>query len=98
MKVTDVKVKIFNNLIVGTKLKAIASIVLDEQFVVLGLRIYDGESGPFVGYPNDPFYRGDGSLVICKPKTKELQEHIENIVLEEYQKQRTIDAEKEWSK
>ena len=37
----------------------LATIVLNDQFQVRGLRIMDGEHGLYVGYPNDPFYKGE---------------------------------------
>ena len=33
--------------------KGIASIVLNDQFMIRGLRVMDGENGLFVGYPVD---------------------------------------------
>jgi stage V sporulation protein G len=45
----------------------------------------DGENGMFVGYPNDPFYKGEDYRSICLPITRQLREHIENCVLEKYQ-------------
>lgn len=62
----------------------VASIVLNDQFQVRGLRIMDGENGLFVGYPADPFYKGEDFRSVCLPMTKQLREHIENCVLEKY--------------
>ena len=61
-----------------------ASIVLNDQFQIRGLRIMEGENGLFVGYPNDPFYKGDDFRSLCFPITRQLREHIENCVLEKY--------------
>jgi hypothetical protein len=44
----------------------------------------DGENGLYVGYPNDPFYKGEDFRSVCCPMTKQLREHIENCVLEKY--------------
>ena len=62
-----------------------ASVILNDQFLIRGLRIMEGENGLFVGYPNDPFYKGDDFRSICVPMTRQLREHIENCVLEKYQ-------------
>ena len=67
------------------KMKALATIVFNEQLQLRGLRVMDGEYGLYVGYPNDPFYRGDEYRSICLPITRQLREHIENCVLEKYQ-------------
>ena len=44
----------------------------------------DGECGLFVGYPTDPFYKGEGFRNIVFPITAELRHHIEKSVLEKY--------------
>jgi stage V sporulation protein G len=66
-------------------IKGLASIVLNDALTIRGLRIMDGENGLFVGYPLDPFYKGDECRSIVFPMTRELREHIENCVLEKYQ-------------
>lgn len=66
-------------------IKGLASVVLNDQMLIRGLRVMDGENGLFVGYPNDPFYKGEDFKTICGPLTRQLREHIENCVLEKYQ-------------
>lgn len=66
-------------------IKALASIVLNDQFLVRGLRVMDGENGLYVSYPADPFYRGEDFRSQIVPMTRQLREHIENCVLEKYQ-------------
>ena len=66
------------------KMVGMASIVLNDQFQIRGLRIMEGENGLFVGYPNDPFYKGEDFRSLCFPITRQLREHIENCVLEKY--------------
>ena len=61
-----------------------ASVILNDQFQIRGLRIMEGENGLFVGYPMDPFYKGDDFRSLCFPITRQLREHIENCVLEKY--------------
>lgn len=68
-------------------MKGLAVIVLNDQFLVRGIRIMDGENGLFVNYPNDPFYKGEDFRCIAQPITRQLREHIENCVLEKYQKE-----------
>ena len=65
-------------------MKGIAQIVLNDQMVIRGLRVMEGSNGMFVGYPNDPFYKGDDFRTLCNPTTRQLKEHIENCVLEKY--------------
>lgn len=66
-------------------LKGLAQIVLNDQLVIRGLRIMDGEHGLYVSYPLDQFYKSDDFRSICNPITRKLREHIENCVLEKYQ-------------
>lgn len=66
-------------------IKGLATIVLNDQIQIRGLRVMDGENGLYVGYPNDPFYKGEDFRSIVLPITKQLKEHIENCVLEKYQ-------------
>ena len=65
-------------------MKGLASVVLNDQFLVRDLRVMEGEGGLFVGYPIDPFYKGEDYRSVCNPITTALREHIENCVLAEY--------------
>lgn len=85
LAVTNVQVYPFRE---GSNLghiKALASIVLNDQMVLRGLRVMDGENGLFVSYPVDPYYKGEEFHSICFPLVRPLREHIENCVLEKYQ-------------
>ena len=66
-------------------MKGLATVVLNDALTIRGLRIMDGENGMFVGYPIDPFYKGEEFRSIVFPMTRELREQIENCVLEKYQ-------------
>ena len=67
------------------KMLAKASIVLNDQFQIRGLRIMEGENGLFVGYPNNrEDFRREDFRSICFPMKRQLMEHIENCVLEKY--------------
>ena len=85
LAVTQVQVYPFKEGHFTGKMLAMASIVLNDQLQVRGLRIMEGENGLFVGYPNDPFYKGEDIRSVCFPMTRQLREHIENCVLEKYQ-------------
>lgn len=66
-------------------MKALAQVVLNDQLLIRGLRVMEGEYGLYVGYPNDPFYKGEGCRSVYTPIIRWLREHIENCVLEKYQ-------------
>ena len=85
LAVTQVKVYPFKEGPSMGHMVGMASIVLNDQLLVRHLRIMEGENGLFVGYPNDPFYKGEDIHSVCFPMTRQLREHIENCVLEKYQ-------------
>ena len=84
IEVTKVEVFPFKEGINMGHFKAIANIVLNDQLLLRGLRVMDGESGMFVGYPFDPLRKGDEYSNIFFPITAELRQHIEKSVLEKY--------------
>lgn len=66
-------------------MKALAQVVLNDQLLIRGLRVMEGEYGLFVSYPNDPFFKGEDFRCVTQPITRQLRENIENCVLEKYQ-------------
>lgn len=85
LTVTQVRVFPFTGVSGYDRIRAMATIVLNDQLVIRGLRVIDGEYGLFVSYPNDPFYKGEDFRYVTQPITRQLREHIENCVLEKYQ-------------
>ena len=65
-------------------MKALATIVLNDQIQIRGLRVMEGVNGLYVGYPVDPYNRGEDFRSLVMPITRQLREHIENCVLEKY--------------
>lgn len=84
LAVTAVKVFPFKDGASLGHMKGTAQVVLNDQLVINGLRIMDGENGLFVAYPLDPFCKGEDYRSVCFPTTRQLREHIENCVLEKY--------------
>ena len=84
IEVTKVDVYPFKEGMYIVHVKAIANIVLNDQIQVRGLRVMEDKCGLSVGYPNDPFYKGDDFRSIVSPLTAELRHHIEKRVLEKY--------------
>src|SRR5436853_7922247 len=69
------------------KLKAFASIVLDNVFIVKDLKIIEGTTGRFVAMPSR---RGKDGIFrdVAHPLNQETREIIEHAVLDAYEKQR----------
>ena len=71
-------------------IKAIANVTLNDQLVLRSLRvmtrsnIVEARDELYVGYPNDPFFKGEDMRSIYFPITKTLRDHIETCVLEKY--------------
>ena len=83
MKITEVRVSLRED----AKLKAFASITLDDSFVIRGLKIIEGKTGTFVAMPSRR--RKDGEYQdIAHPINNEAREVMERIILEEYRKER----------
>lgn len=81
MKVTDVRVRLFEN----KSLKGFADVTLDESLVLTGIKIIDSSKGLFVGMPStqgsdDKYYD------IYYPVTKEFREALTDAILDEYDK------------
>lgn len=85
LQVTQVQVFPFRESVSMGHIKGLATVVLNDQLVIRGLRVMEGENGLFVGYPLDPSFKGDEFRSITNPLTRALREHIENVVLEKYQ-------------
>lgn len=85
LTVSNVQVFPFKECLNLGSMKALATIVLNDQIQIRGLRVVNGQNGLFVSYPPDTFYKGDDFRSIVLPITRQLREHIENCVLEKYQ-------------
>lgn len=84
LAVTEVQVFPFKEGANLGHIKGLASVVLNDQFMVRGLRVMEGVDGLFVAYPIDPFYKGNDMRSVCNPITRALRENIENAVLYKY--------------
>lgn len=83
MKISDVRVKIVN--LKNRKMKAWASVIFDDEFVIHNLKIIDGSRGLFVAMPNrrtrDGEYRDT-----AHPLSHTMRKNIEDAVIDEYKK------------
>lgn len=80
MEVTDVRLRRVST---EGKMRAIASITFDDEFVVHDVRIIDGNNGLFVAMPSKR--TSDGEFRdIAHPINSKTREKIQNAVLKEY--------------
>ena len=88
MKITSVRVVKKEN----SKMKAIAEVVLDDCFVVKGIKILEGDSGLFLGMPSRTIVvNNDGKeeiihVDIANPINRETRKMFTDAILEEYKK------------
>ncbi len=65
------------------KVCAIASIVIDDAFVIHDLRVVNGDKGLFVAMPSRKLPNGD-FRDICHPINSEARDRIQQAVLEQF--------------
>ena len=86
--VTDVRISPIKQIEGLTHTKALAEIVFNDQLLIRGIRVVEGENGLYISYPY-PFHPTSGedgqqrSSVF--PITKVLRDHVESVVIEKYQ-------------
>jgi len=82
MNITEVRISLRDD----AKLKAFASITLDNCFVVRGLKIIEGKSGTFVAMPSRK--RKDGEYQdIAHPINNEARAIMERVILNAYREE-----------
>lgn len=79
MKITDVRVRLKDE----AKLKGIASITIDECFVVHDIKVIAGKEGLFISMPSKKTAEGEHKD-IAHPINTETREEIKNAVLNAY--------------
>ncbi|MBA4601246.1 septation regulator SpoVG [Thermoactinomyces mirandus] len=80
MEITDVRLRRVNR---EGRMRAIASITIDSEFVVHDIRVIDGNNGMFVAMPSKRTPDGE-FRDIAHPISPVSREKIEAAVLEEY--------------
>lgn len=81
MKITDVRVRKVEK---EGKMKAIASITIDQEFVVHDIKVIEGDRGLFIAMPSKR--TADGEFRdIAHPINSETRESIQKIILEAYE-------------
>ena len=81
MKITSVKVHKFNK--EGSRMKGIASVLLDDSFAVHDIRIIEGDNGLFIAMPSRKTATG-GYRDVAHPITPTARNMIEKAILDVY--------------
>lgn len=80
MQITDVRIRTMDN---GGKMKAVASVTFDEEFVVHDIKVVEGEKGYFVAMPNKKV--GDVFKDIAHPLSAGTRKKISDAIFEKYE-------------
>ncbi len=83
MKITSVNVRKINK--EGSRMKGIASVLLDDSFAVHDIRIIDGDNGLFIAMPSRKTATG-GYRDVAHPINPEVRAMFEEAILDAYEK------------
>ncbi len=82
MNITDIRMRLMNK---DTKMRAVASVTLDNEFVIHDIKVIEGEKGWFIAMPSrksaDGEYRD-----IAHPIKSDVRDMLQKTILEEYRK------------
>lgn len=88
-EITDCRVGMLN----GDSIVGLASVTLDNQFVIGNIKIVNGSEGLFVSMPN--YKKDDEFKDICYPTTASFREKLNKVILDKYKQ---IEQNKEQDK
>ncbi len=92
MKITSVNVRKIEK--EGSRMKGIASVLLDESFAVHDIRIIEGDNGLFIAMPSRKTATG-GYRDIAHPINPEVRAMFEEAILEAYKNAEEVETEEE---
>lgn len=82
MKITDVRVRKMTQ---DSKMKAIVSITIDDEFVVHDIKVIEGEKGLFIAMPSKKASDGE-YRDIAHPINSDTRDMIQKVILECYER------------
>ncbi len=82
MKITDVRVRKMTQ---DSKMKAIVSITIDDEFVVHDIKVIEGEKGLFIAMPSKKASDGE-YRDIAHPINSDTRDMIQKVILESYER------------
>ena len=89
LKITDIRIRLIPN--EDSKLKAVASITIDECFVIHDIKVLEGNQGYFISMPNRKTPEGEYKD-ICHPINTPTREEINKLVLAKYEEEKKANA------
>ena len=92
MEITSVNVRKIEK--EGSRMKGIASVLLDDSFAVHDIRIIEGDNGLFIAMPSRKTATG-GYRDIAHPINPEVRSMFEDAILEAYDKAEDVTEDEE---
>lgn len=83
MRITDVRVR---RMTLESKMKAVVSITIDDEFVIHDIKIIEGDKGLFIAMPSKKMADGE-YRDIAHPINSETREHMQKMILDCYEKE-----------
>ena len=83
MEITDIRVRLVNT--EDAKLKAVASITIDDSIVVHDIKVINGKDGYFISMPSRKVADGNYKDIVHPIKT-EVREMLKERIIAEYEK------------
>ena len=80
MNITDIRLRKVGD---ESKLRAVASITFDDEFVVHDIKVIEGQNGMFIAMPSKKMGEGD-FRDIAHPLTQEVRNRLKDAVLTKY--------------
>ena len=81
MQITDVRVK---KIAKDSKMKAVVSITIDDEFVVHDIKVIEGDKGLFIAMPSKKTMDGE-YRDIAHPINSATRDNIQKIIIERYE-------------
>jgi len=82
MNITDVRMR---KIAKESKMKAVVSITIDNEFVVHDIKVIEGDNGLFIAMPSRKSLDGE-YRDIAHPINTATRESLQNMILEKYKK------------
>lgn len=83
MQITDVRIKLVKNTDSTSRLRALASITLDDEFAIHNIKVIEGEEGLFVAMPCRKVAEGEFRDV-AHPIHAQAREKVHKCIIERY--------------
>ena len=82
MKITDIRIRIVNK--EDVKLKAVASLTIEDSFVVHDIKVIEGKDGLFISMPSRKTPDGEYKDIV-HPIKSEVREELNSLILKAYE-------------